>query len=255
MSSGLRLFSLNGLAMRVPDPKGAAKRRSKGSRPLRGMGRGEILAVAMELFAQHGYDGVSTADIAAAAGLSQSVVLYHFSSKENLWRDAMRGLFAKVNTQSLIDQDAYKELDVTARLRVAIRQFAHRSAQAPEFARVVTREGMAGGPRLRWLIEDLSPPMLDIFHRLIEEGTASGAFKPCSPGHMTMVIHTVTNIIFLLAPLTEIVTGQSPFSPEVIEHHTDTVVDLVLNGLAVRPATGPEKASKAGRPSPKKSLR
>jgi len=58
------------------------------------MGRGEILAVAMELFAQHGYDGVSTADIAAAAGLSQSVVLYHFSSKENLWRDAGGGLFA-----------------------------------------------------------------------------------------------------------------------------------------------------------------
>lgn len=229
--------------------KPVSRTRSKGAKISRGMGREEILAEAMKLFAQHGYEGASTAEIAAAAGLSQSVVLYHFTSKENLWREAMRGLFAKVNTQSLIDQDSYKDLDVIARLKVAIRQFAHLSAQTPEFARAVTREGMAGGPRLRWLIEDLSPPIHDVFHRLIEEGVAVGALKPCSPGHTTMVIHTAINIIFILAPLAEIVTGKSSFLPDVIERHTDMVVDLLLTGLAADPlavmAQVPARAAKS----------
>jgi len=236
--------------MSLPQRKKPVPRtRSKRAKISRGMGREEILAEAMKLFAQHGYDGASTAEIAAAAGLSQSVVLYHFVSKENLWREAMRGLFAKVNTQSLIGQDSYKDLDVIARLKVAIRQFAHLSARSPEFARAVTREGMAGGPRLRWLIEDLSPPIHDVFHRLIEEGVAVGALKPCSPGHTTMVIHTAINIIFLLAPLAEIVTGESSFSPDVVERHTDMVVDLLLTGLATNPVAAmipvPKRASKS----------
>jgi AcrR family transcriptional regulator len=43
-----------------------------------------ILRAAMRLFAERGFDGVSVRDIAAAAGVSASLVIHHYSSKQGL---------------------------------------------------------------------------------------------------------------------------------------------------------------------------
>lgn len=49
-----------------------------------------ILEAAIALFAAHGFEGTSTAAIAARAGVSRSAVFWHFSDKENLFREAFR---------------------------------------------------------------------------------------------------------------------------------------------------------------------
>lgn len=46
--------------------------------------REEILEAAMELFSERAYNGVSTRDIAAAAGVTHAGVRYHFPDKEQL---------------------------------------------------------------------------------------------------------------------------------------------------------------------------
>jgi AcrR family transcriptional regulator len=51
----------------------------------RGSGRrGQILAVAAELFAKHGYHGVSIADLGAAVGVSGPALYRHFEGKDAL---------------------------------------------------------------------------------------------------------------------------------------------------------------------------
>ena len=45
-----------------------------------------ILAVAGDLFAQHGYGGTSMRDVALAAGISKANVFHHFKSKEALYQ-------------------------------------------------------------------------------------------------------------------------------------------------------------------------
>ncbi|MDP6427378.1 MAG: TetR/AcrR family transcriptional regulator [Rhodospirillales bacterium] len=61
-----------------------------------------VLEAALEAFSQHGYDGVSTSEIATAADVAQSVVHYHFGDKETLWRAAVDFLFDRVrNTEPL----------------------------------------------------------------------------------------------------------------------------------------------------------
>ena len=52
--------------------------------------RDEILDVALDLFAQKGYDRVSVREIAREAGLSQAGLLHHFSTKEELFLDVLR---------------------------------------------------------------------------------------------------------------------------------------------------------------------
>jgi len=51
--------------------------------------REELLELSVPLFAQRGYDGVSMRDVAAAVGLTQAALYYHFTDKDQLYLDAV----------------------------------------------------------------------------------------------------------------------------------------------------------------------
>ncbi|KIQ61889.1 hypothetical protein TR51_21870 [Kitasatospora griseola] len=51
--------------------------------------RERILAVATDLFAEHGYDGTTTRTIARDTGLSMATVAYHVGTKADLYREVM----------------------------------------------------------------------------------------------------------------------------------------------------------------------
>jgi TetR/AcrR family transcriptional repressor of mexJK operon len=54
--------------------------------------RAAILDAAKQMFTQHGFDGVSMDQIAAAAGVSKLTVYSHFGDKEALFVEAVRGV-------------------------------------------------------------------------------------------------------------------------------------------------------------------
>jgi AcrR family transcriptional regulator len=51
--------------------------------------RNKVLAAARRLFSEHGYEGATIRDIAAAAGMSTGAVFANFSDKSDLFRDIM----------------------------------------------------------------------------------------------------------------------------------------------------------------------
>ena len=62
------------------------------ARPRRGRpgyDREQVLAAAVQLFNEQGYDATSVADVAARLGLTKSALYHHFSSKEELLRLAL----------------------------------------------------------------------------------------------------------------------------------------------------------------------
>ncbi len=65
-------------------------------------GRERIFAEASRLFAEHGYDGVSTRRIASETGLSVSVVHYHAGSKRELYLRIIEALYEK--EEQLVDE-------------------------------------------------------------------------------------------------------------------------------------------------------
>ena len=71
----------------IPDPAHRPPRH----RAAAGYARGEetrrrIIEVALRLFGERGYDGASTRDIAAAAGVNAPALQYYFDSKEGVYR-------------------------------------------------------------------------------------------------------------------------------------------------------------------------
>ena len=66
---------------RVSDPE-APTRTARRGRP--GYDRDQILAIAVDVFIEQGYDATSVAALAARLGLSKSALYHHFASKEQL---------------------------------------------------------------------------------------------------------------------------------------------------------------------------
>src|SRR5437762_12613107 len=61
-----------------------------------GSTKGRILAAAEEVFAAKGYEGASTRDIAARAGVNISSLHYHWESKETLYFAVFRNVFDQI---------------------------------------------------------------------------------------------------------------------------------------------------------------
>ncbi len=61
-----------------------------------GSTRERILAVALELFARHGYEGTSIRDIADRMEMTKAAVYYHFPSKDSLLVDLLKPTMAEV---------------------------------------------------------------------------------------------------------------------------------------------------------------
>src|SRR5438093_11275450 len=69
----------------------------RAARPSADATRERILTAALDLFSELSFDGATTREIAARAGVTQGLLNYHFSSKDVLWRAAVDGLFAELS--------------------------------------------------------------------------------------------------------------------------------------------------------------
>src|SRR5213079_2171575 len=61
-----------------------------------GSTKARILGAAEEVFAARGYEGASTRDIAARAGVNISSLHYHWESKETLYFAVFRNVFDQI---------------------------------------------------------------------------------------------------------------------------------------------------------------
>lgn len=219
---------------RAPAKPSAPKRPKTKKAPAprtRGEGKQQILAAALKLFADANYDAVSTADIAKEAGTSQSVVLYHFGTKLDLWREAMRLLFQRIGVDARFESEAYKDLDPLARLRVLLRSFVLTSARHPELGRVIFQEGSMGGERFDWLMEELGRSNYAVFERLFEEAIKKKLIKPYPPAMLTILAHGAAATFFNLSAVTRVLIKDDPFSQKMVEQQADLTVDVLINGL------------------------
>ncbi|HSL22925.1 MAG TPA: TetR/AcrR family transcriptional regulator [Vicinamibacterales bacterium] len=98
-----------------------------------------MLRAALELFARHGFTHTSTAQIAHAAGTSESQLIKHFGTKEGLleaiFEGAWRGLNVEVGT--LLDASE----SPAAAVRTVMRFVLGRLDKEPELKRLMLFEG------------------------------------------------------------------------------------------------------------------
>lgn len=192
-----------------------------------------LLDAAIELFAELGYDGVSTGAVAKAAGMTQSMVHYYFGSKATLWEAAVERVMRRRGGSFEIRQQDLQDIDPLSRLKVIIRRFVAANAADPDLTRILIHEGISRSPRLRWLAERFMRPGYLLFNRAIQDAIDAGMVRDLPPRDVTNIIVGASTLTFSLsALLAEVYDDEDALAPDV-DRLSDTLIDILLSGLAV----------------------
>ena len=94
--------------------------------------REQIRRLALELFAQRGYDGTSLREIADRLGITKAAVYYHFKTKEEILASLVNDFFAEVD--ELVSWAQQQPASPTTREQVLRRYHALLGQRATEWA-------------------------------------------------------------------------------------------------------------------------
>ena len=119
--------------------------------------RRAVIDAAIQVFARLGYEGSNYREISAASGATRQLILYHFKSKEALWRAAAEEVENRFNT---CFEDLHHPENFTAdrdRVRHSLSCFIQALCEVPEYGQIYLREGVAQGERMEWLAHHFAP--------------------------------------------------------------------------------------------------
>ncbi|WP_297618355.1 TetR/AcrR family transcriptional regulator [Nocardia sp.] len=110
------------------------------------LARAKIVGIALEHFARHGYRGSSLARIATEAGISQSGLLHHFSSKAALLQAVLGARDLRDLAATETDLGDFAEMDFDGLLDFLVRIMRNNAANRDlvQLAHLTTAE--ATGP-------------------------------------------------------------------------------------------------------------
>lgn len=190
--------------------------------------RDRILAAAVDLFAQRSFDGATTREIAARAGVTQPLLNYHYRSKGDLWRAAVDSLFATLASAMSDHGEELRGVDELTGAKARVREFVTFSARHPQLHRIITQESKADSERMDYLVEHHVRPLYERTVELFEHLVRDGVVPPIAPAHLYYILTGAGPTMFVLGPECRRLTGLDPESDAVIETHADAVCTLLF---------------------------
>lgn len=193
-----------------------------------------LLEAAIDLFAGRGYDSVSTGDIAKAAHFTQSMVHYHFGSKEEMWRAAVHHLMMQ---RGVFFSPARLRLDGLApaeKLRRLVTGLIEANAAQPRYVAIMVHELAAKSDRLGWIVSHYLRPSMDLFDAVIGEAMEAGVMRR-QPVHIAAtLITTMAALSFSVAPMAQAMYGIDVSGGDDNRMLVDAIVDMMMNGILLR---------------------
>jgi TetR/AcrR family transcriptional regulator len=201
------------------------------SRPSADATRDRIVAAATDLFAERSFDGATTREIAARAGVTQPLLNYHFRSKEELWQAAVDSLFELLNETMAERARGLRGVDEISTAKLLVREFVIFSARNPHLHRIIMQESKADGSRMDYLVDRHVRPIYERTIEMFESLAREGAVPDVPAAHLYYVLTGAGPTMFVLGPECRRLTSLDPSDDAVIEAHADAVC-LLLFGTA-----------------------
>ncbi len=185
--------------------------------------RERVLDAAVELFAQHGYDGTSVAQVISRAGVAKGGFYHHFASKEALLYEVYGDLIAR--QWANLEQILARDVSAAEKLRAVITDLVLTTAASARPALVFWREMHRLDDARTAQYRRARRRYHDAVRRLVRDGQASGEFDAVAGAD------TVTFTIFGF--VNELPLWYRPTGRKKPAELANELADLVLAALGV----------------------
>jgi AcrR family transcriptional regulator len=169
--------------------------------------KAKILKAAEDLFAERGFKGTTTRDIAERAGVNIALIHYHWGLKDELWN--------AVNA-NLLDQgvefirevlEKYPQPKTVEEGKEFISTLFNHMAETPNVARLGNSPGVNGPEELR--IKDVAEIYFETLCEFIKEKTPLD-FSPVEPELAVFLLLSAFNACFYRPDLLKLCFGEEP---------------------------------------------
>ena len=163
--------------------------------------REALVRSAMELFAQRGFRGATTREIAQAAGVSEAIIFRHFANKEELYTailDHKACHHAPLPDPCAVLSEAMEQKDDRAVFERMALMFLEHHDQDPQFIRLLMYSALEGHELKDMFVERNVREIYDLLGSYVSARQADGAFRGVNPSvvvraFMGMIIHHSLN--------------------------------------------------------------
>ncbi len=194
--------------------------------------RSQIIDTALAEFADRGYEEATLAAISRKLGVTAPLLIYHFGSKERLWKEAMEVLFRRLERVVAAAVEDGEGLDGLRASETLLRRLVYFFAANRELHRVLALEGSTKNPRLDWIADRYVLPLFaeieSVFRRAVDEG----AIKPVKFDYALFMILGAASHYLDSKGLVSALHGPQDLTLDRLNDYADQVLDFCFHGLA-----------------------
>jgi TetR/AcrR family transcriptional regulator len=209
-----------------PFPSDAPRRRSSGEET-----RAAILAAAERHFAERGFEAARLEDIAADVGIRRAAIFYHFTDKHELYAAMLDEVFGGVQ-RALPGTGSAAE-----RIEAAIGGWIDYVARRPAVARLILREAASAQPGVASPLVRAGGALVEWSRALIDEGVASGEFKPLTDPHRFLSLMGATTVFHFAAMPSLMPDPFDPSNRAELERHKREMLRVAGRMLGIEAAS------------------
>ncbi len=190
-----------------------------------------LLPLALEAFADLGYEGASMRDLCRRLGVSHNLLHQRFGSKDGLWHAAVDHGFRSLASDLVVESEADEHEDDLERLRFLMIRWLVLTARSPALVKIINQEATTGGPRLDYMFDNYIWPVTKTVGRFLRQLESEGRVRHLDAGtwHFLMV-HGAGGPLSLRALAKRF--GGVPATDADVRRYAAEVVDVLLSGIS-----------------------
>jgi AcrR family transcriptional regulator len=190
--------------------------------------RTRILNAAQRLFAQKGYNGTTTKDLAQAASVAEGTLFRHFANKKAILVELATQGWIEILTDLLTELSEMGSYQAVAQVMRRRMLNIHKNA---DLMRVCFLEAQFH-PELRDRIQaEVISKMTDVAEAFFETAMERGIYRPMNP---RLVAHVFLGM-FAVAGFSQQTLLENDSSPKAMQEMAEGLADIFLNGVLAQP--------------------
>jgi TetR/AcrR family transcriptional regulator len=197
----------------------------------------QLLETALDVFSRRGFEGATTKEIAAAAGVAEAVIFRHFPTKQVLYTEVLDYKLQSgalnpwlADIQACMDRD-----DDEALFRTIVSHMLESFREGARFERMMLFAALEGHELALAHLRQHAQPFFESLNKYVWRRYAAGALRAPKPQH---ILITLFGMVHHYGQMTQMFGFPAAGSDEEM---AEAFVGILMNG--VRPRCGMEAGS------------